>query len=56
MIKYDQVHGLCFALVPVQITDFMVHVFQERLIKATVFAHETFGAYRTVEELWDGEV
>ncbi|XP_021288924.1 NADPH-dependent aldo-keto reductase, chloroplastic-like [Herrania umbratica] len=29
---------------------------QERLIKATVFAHETFGAYRTVEELWDGEI
>lgn len=29
---------------------------QERLIKGTVFAHESFGPYRTVEELWDGEL
>ncbi|XVF76681.1 hypothetical protein PTKIN_Ptkin13bG0286300 [Pterospermum kingtungense] len=29
---------------------------QKRLIKAFVFVHESFGAYRTVEELWDGEV
>ncbi|KAM0991320.1 hypothetical protein ACFX2C_009719 [Malus domestica] len=28
---------------------------QERLIKGTGFVHETLGAYRTVEELWDGE-
>ncbi|KAM3690131.1 hypothetical protein ACB098_09G101200 [Castanea mollissima] len=30
---------------------------QERLIKGTgVFVHETFGAYKTTEELWDGEL
>ncbi|KAF5476120.1 hypothetical protein F2P56_007857 [Juglans regia] len=26
-----------------------------RIIKGTPFVHETFGAYRTIEELWDGE-
>ncbi|XP_062168034.1 NADPH-dependent aldo-keto reductase, chloroplastic-like isoform X3 [Alnus glutinosa] len=29
---------------------------QARLIKGTSFVHQTFGAYRTVEELWDGEI
>lgn len=29
---------------------------QERLIRGTAFFHETFGAYRTIEELWDGEL
>jgi alcohol dehydrogenase (NADP+) len=30
---------------------------QERLIKGTgLFLHETFGAYKTIEELWDGEL
>ncbi|XP_027905561.1 NADPH-dependent aldo-keto reductase, chloroplastic-like [Vigna unguiculata] len=29
---------------------------QDRLIKATFFVDETYGAYKTVEELWDGEV
>ncbi|KAK3441214.1 NADPH-dependent aldo-keto reductase, chloroplastic isoform X1 [Eucalyptus grandis] len=29
---------------------------QEKLIKGTGFVHETLGAYKTVEELWDGEV
>jgi len=29
---------------------------QERLIKGTAFVHETFGAYKTLEELWDGEL
>ncbi|KAK1562375.1 hypothetical protein Q3G72_010935 [Acer saccharum] len=29
---------------------------QDRLIKGTAFVHETFGAYKTVEELWDGEL
>ncbi|XP_057459131.1 NADPH-dependent aldo-keto reductase, chloroplastic-like [Lotus japonicus] len=28
---------------------------QERLIKGTFAVHETYGAYRNVEELWDGE-
>ncbi|KAE8696558.1 Aldo-keto reductase family 4 member C9 [Hibiscus syriacus] len=27
-----------------------------RLIQPYVFVHETYGAYRSVEELWDGEV
>ncbi|CAK7342792.1 unnamed protein product [Dovyalis caffra] len=29
---------------------------QERLGKAAVFVHETYGSYKTVEELWDGEL
>ncbi|KAK1562160.1 hypothetical protein Q3G72_007284 [Acer saccharum] len=27
-----------------------------RLVKGTYFVHENFGAYRTLEELWDGEL
>lgn len=29
---------------------------QGRLVKGEAFVHETFGAYRTLEELWDGEI
>lgn len=29
---------------------------QDKLIKGTFFANETYGAYKTVEEFWDGEV
>ncbi|CAN1770074.1 NADPH-dependent aldo-keto reductase, chloroplastic [Linum perenne] len=29
---------------------------QERLVKGTGVVHETFGAYRSLEELWDGEI
>lgn len=29
---------------------------QARLVKGSPFVHETFGAYKTVEELWDGEL
>ncbi|KAF8006688.1 hypothetical protein BT93_K0866 [Corymbia citriodora subsp. variegata] len=29
---------------------------QEKLIKGTSFVHETLGAYKTVKELWDGEI
>ncbi|KAK3441216.1 hypothetical protein EUGRSUZ_B01499 [Eucalyptus grandis] len=29
---------------------------QDKLIKGTGFVHETLGAYKTVQELWDGEV
>ncbi|GAB4833863.1 NADPH-dependent aldo-keto reductase, chloroplastic [Ancistrocladus abbreviatus] len=29
---------------------------QARLIKGTAFVSETYGSYKTVEELWDGEV
>ncbi|KAL9336778.1 hypothetical protein Peur_071272 [Populus x canadensis] len=28
---------------------------QERLVKGTVFVHETCGSYKTLDELWDGE-
>ena len=29
---------------------------QERLVKGTgLFVHEIYGAYKTPEELWDGE-
>ncbi|KAI4356517.1 hypothetical protein L6164_000536 [Bauhinia variegata] len=29
---------------------------QARLIRGTTFVHKTYGAYRTLEELWDGEI
>jgi len=29
---------------------------QDRLIKGTFCTDETYGAYKTVEELWDGEL
>ncbi|XP_027101175.1 NADPH-dependent aldo-keto reductase, chloroplastic-like [Coffea arabica] len=29
---------------------------QARLLKGTGFVHETFGEYRTLEDLWDGEI
>ncbi|KAI5682573.1 hypothetical protein M9H77_03801 [Catharanthus roseus] len=29
---------------------------QARLLRGTSFVHETFGNYRTVEQLWDGEL
>ncbi|XP_022767603.1 NADPH-dependent aldo-keto reductase, chloroplastic-like isoform X1 [Durio zibethinus] len=29
---------------------------QARLLRGTSFVHETFGPYKTVEELWDGEI
>lgn len=29
---------------------------QARLVRGSSFAHETFGHYKTVEELWDGEI
>ncbi|XP_031256965.1 NADPH-dependent aldo-keto reductase, chloroplastic-like [Pistacia vera] len=29
---------------------------QERLTKGSEFVHEKFGAYRTLEEFWDGEI
>jgi len=53
---FEQAHGVCLGPVEFKISDFMFCIFQERLIKATVFAHETYGAYKTLEELWDGEI
>ncbi|KEH20249.1 putative oxidoreductase [Medicago truncatula] len=29
---------------------------QARLLRGDIFVHETYGAYRSVEELWDGEI
>ncbi|CAN6715699.1 unnamed protein product [Malus baccata var. baccata] len=29
---------------------------QARLVRGTQFVHDTYGAYRTLEELWDGEI
>ncbi|KAI5322228.1 hypothetical protein L3X38_031300 [Prunus dulcis] len=29
---------------------------QARLVRGTNFVHDTFGPYRSVEELWDGEI
>ncbi|XP_040864054.1 NADPH-dependent aldo-keto reductase, chloroplastic isoform X3 [Glycine max] len=29
---------------------------QARLLRGTTFVHETYGAYKSVEELWDGEI
>ncbi|XP_004509601.1 NADPH-dependent aldo-keto reductase, chloroplastic-like [Cicer arietinum] len=29
---------------------------EARLLRGTLFVHETYGGYRSVEELWDGEI
>ncbi|CAI0427290.1 unnamed protein product [Linum tenue] len=29
---------------------------QARLLRGTGFVHETYGAYKSIEELWDGEL
>lgn len=29
---------------------------QEKLVKGTAFVHETYGAFKSIEELWDGEL
>jgi hypothetical protein len=29
---------------------------QERLVTGTTLVHGTYGAYRTLDELWDGEM
>lgn len=29
---------------------------QVKIIKGTDFVHETFGSYKTIQELWDGEI
>lgn len=29
---------------------------QEKMVKGSDFVHETLGLYRTLEDLWDGEV
>ncbi|XP_019100484.1 PREDICTED: aldo-keto reductase family 4 member C8 [Camelina sativa] len=29
---------------------------QEKLVRAAEFAHETYGVYKTLDELWDGEI
>lgn len=31
-------------------------IHQVRLIQGTSFVHETFGSYKTLDELWDGEI
>jgi hypothetical protein len=32
-----------------------IHAMQERLHKGNLFVNENFGAYKNIEELWDGE-
>ncbi|OMO97290.1 Aldo/keto reductase [Corchorus olitorius] len=29
---------------------------KEKIVKGSEFVHETYGAYRTLEEFWDGEI
>ncbi|KAF5476119.1 hypothetical protein F2P56_007856 [Juglans regia] len=41
--------------IPDDLFEMFSDIEQERIIKGTPFVHETFGAYRTIEELWDGE-
>lgn len=31
-------------------------ILQERLVKGFNLVHETYGAYKTIDELWDGEL
>ena len=33
-----------------------VFYLQARLLRGTSFAHDTYGSYRTIEDLWDGEL
>lgn len=35
---------------------FLKKIVQARLVQGTSFIHETFGGYKTIEQLWDGEV
>ncbi|KAJ8899802.1 hypothetical protein K2173_019502 [Erythroxylum novogranatense] len=42
--------------IPVDLFDKFCRIEQARLLRGTGFVHETFGPYRNVEELWDGEV
>ncbi|CAL5210976.1 unnamed protein product [Lathyrus oleraceus] len=42
--------------IPEDLISKFAEIKQDKLIKGTFFANETYGAYKTVEELWDGEV
>ncbi|XP_028797495.1 NADPH-dependent aldo-keto reductase, chloroplastic-like [Neltuma alba] len=42
--------------IPAELMAKFSEIKQERLVKGTWFVHETLGFYKTVEELWDGEL
>ncbi|XP_028772981.1 NADPH-dependent aldo-keto reductase, chloroplastic-like [Neltuma alba] len=42
--------------IPAEVMAKFSEIKQERLVKGTWFVHETLGSYRTIEELWDGEL
>ncbi|CAL1379001.1 unnamed protein product [Linum trigynum] len=48
-----QVHGWS---IPDDLFAKFSEIEQVRLVSGTGFVHETYGAYRSIEELWDGEV
>ncbi|GFQ08210.1 aldo-keto reductase family 4 member c9 [Phtheirospermum japonicum] len=42
--------------IPEELCAHFSEIEQVRLITGSAFVHETFGSYKTIEELWDGEV
>ncbi|KAJ7950261.1 Aldo-keto reductase family 4 member like [Quillaja saponaria] len=42
--------------IPEELLTKFVEIKQERLIKGRAFVSETYGAYKNIEELWDGEL
>ncbi|XP_028786520.1 NADPH-dependent aldo-keto reductase, chloroplastic-like [Neltuma alba] len=42
--------------IPAELMAKFSEIKQERLVKGTWLVHETLGSYRTIEELWDGEL
>ncbi|TYI33214.1 hypothetical protein ES332_A04G117500v1 [Gossypium tomentosum] len=42
--------------IPEELFPKFAEIEQERLIRGSEFVHDTFGAYRTFEELWDGGI
>ena len=42
--------------IPEEVMDKFSEIKQDRLIKGTFFVDETYGAFKTVEELWDGKL
>ena len=46
---------VCDWSIPEELMAKFPEIKQERLIKGTAFFNETYGQYKTIEELWDGE-
>lgn len=65
LVRPGACHLICVKLYEVFVTSmetfssFMKVFFlllQARLLRGASFVHETYGGYRSLEELWDGEI